>query len=44
MAKKIYVSPSDQDGNLYAVGNTNEMAQCQKNIRGTGCSSETLRL
>lgn len=30
MAKKIYVSPSDQDGNLYAAGNTNEAAQCQK--------------
>lgn len=30
MAKRIYVSPSDQDGNLYAVGNTNEMVQCQK--------------
>lgn len=30
MAKKIYVSPSDQDANIYAVGNTNEMVQCQK--------------
>lgn len=30
MAKKIYVSPSDQNGNLYATGNTNEMVQCQK--------------
>ena len=30
MAKRIYVSPSDQDANLYAVGNTNEMLQCRK--------------
>ena len=30
MAKKIYVSPSDQAGNTYAYGNTNEMVQCQK--------------
>ena len=30
MAKKIYLSPSDQNGNLYAYGNTNEMVQCQK--------------
>ena len=28
MAKKIYLSPSDQDGNRYAYGNTNEMIQC----------------
>ena len=28
MAKKIYLSPSDQNGNLYAYGNTNEMVQC----------------
>ena len=30
MAKKIYISPSDQTGNLYAVGNTNEAVQCRK--------------
>lgn len=30
MAKKIYLSPSDQDANLYAYGNTNEMVQCQR--------------
>ncbi len=30
MAKRIYISPSNQDGNSYAVGNTNEMAQCDK--------------
>jgi len=30
MAKKIYVSPSTQDDNIYATGNTNEMVQCQK--------------
>jgi len=28
--KKIYISPSDQDGNRYAVGNTNEAEQCRK--------------
>ena len=30
MGKKIYISPSDQDKNIYATGNTNEMEQCQK--------------
>lgn len=30
MAKKIYISPSDQTGNRYAVGNTNEAEQCRK--------------
>lgn len=31
MAKtKIYVSPSSQTGNKYAVGNTNEAVQCRK--------------
>lgn len=30
MVKKIYISPSDQDANVYAVGDTNEMVQCQK--------------
>jgi len=29
MAKKIYLSPSDQTGNLYKVGNTNEAEQCR---------------
>lgn len=28
MPKKIYLSPSNQDGNLYAYGDTNEMEQC----------------
>lgn len=28
--KKIYFSPSDQDRNLYAAGNTNEAEQCRK--------------
>lgn len=27
---KIYLSPSDQTGNLYAVGNTNEAEQCRQ--------------
>ena len=30
MVKKIYLSPSDQDYNAYAVGNTNEAVQCRK--------------
>ena len=28
MEKIIYLSPSDQNGNVYAYGNTNEMVQC----------------
>ena len=28
MSKKIYLSPSNQINNLYAVGNTNECEQC----------------
>ena len=30
MAKKIYISPSNQDANAYAYGNTNEMEQCNR--------------
>ncbi len=30
MAYKIYLSPSNQSGNKYATGSTNEMAQCDK--------------
>lgn len=30
MAKKIYLSPSNQRSNSYATGSTNEMAQCDK--------------
>lgn len=30
MAKKIYLSPSNQNGNTYAYGSTNEMVQCNK--------------
>ncbi len=30
MSKKIYISPSNQSGNLYATGNTNEKEQCHK--------------
>ena len=30
MAKKIYISPSSQPTNTYAVGNTNEQEQCRK--------------
>lgn len=35
MSKKIYLSPSNQDGNTYATGNTNEMAQCDKIAKAT---------
>lgn len=30
MATKIYISPSDQTGNKYAAGNTNEAVQCRR--------------
>lgn len=30
MAKKIYLSPSDQGDNKYAAGNTNEEKQCER--------------
>lgn len=30
MSKKIYISPSSQPANKYAVGNTNEQEQCRK--------------
>lgn len=30
MSKKIYLSPSNQDDNLYAYGNTNECDQCNR--------------
>lgn len=30
MAKKIYLSPSDQTANKYATGNTNEEKQCER--------------
>lgn len=30
MSKKIYISPSNQVGNAYATGNTNEKEQCHK--------------
>lgn len=30
MGKKIYLSPSNQDANIYAAGNTNECDQCNR--------------
>ena len=30
MAKKVYISPSNQNFNVYATGNTNEREQCHK--------------
>ena len=30
MSKKIYLSPSNQDGNMYAYGNTTECEQCNR--------------
>lgn len=35
MSKKIYLSPSNQDGNQYAVGNTTEMIQCNRIAQAT---------
>ena len=35
MAKKIYLSPSNQRSNTYATGGTNEMAQCDKIANAT---------
>ncbi len=35
MAKKIYISPSNQNSNLYASGNTNEMVQCNRIAEAT---------
>ena len=33
MAQKIYISPSNQEANLYATGGTNEKEQCHKIAR-----------
>ena len=30
MSRKIYLSPSNQNANVYKVGNTNEMVQCNR--------------
>lgn len=30
MGEKIYISPSSQSANIYAIGNTNEQEQCRK--------------
>lgn len=35
MAKRIYLSPSNQSRNTYATGGTNEMAQCDKIVAAT---------
>ena len=35
MSKRIYLSPSNQDGNTYATGGTNEMAQCDRIAKAT---------
>lgn len=35
MAKKIYLSPSNQRSNTYASGGTNEMVQCDKIAKAT---------
>ncbi|MGN0448998.1 MAG: N-acetylmuramoyl-L-alanine amidase [Ruminococcus sp.] len=35
MAKRIYLSPSNQFANYYATGSTNEMAQCDKIAKAT---------
>lgn len=38
MAKRIYLSPSNQRSNTYAAGNTNEMAQCDKIAKATAAA------
>lgn len=38
MAKKIYLSPSNQYSNTYATGGTNEMAQCDKIANATAAA------
>lgn len=35
MSTKIYLSPSNQNANTYATGNTNEMIQCNKIAEAT---------
>lgn len=35
MSKKIFLSPSNQSGNTYAYGNTNEAAECGKIAQAT---------
>lgn len=40
MAKRIYLSPSNQFSNTYATGNTNEMAQCDKIASATATALE----
>lgn len=36
MAKKIYLSPSNQNANAYATGGTNEADQCNKIAKAAG--------
>lgn len=40
MSKKIYLSPSNQSGNVYATGNTNEMVQCNRIAEATKTAFE----
>lgn len=40
MSKKIYISPSNQDGNLYAAGGTNECDVCNKIADATKAALE----
>lgn len=35
MSKKIYLSPSNQNANIYKAGNTNEMIQCNRIAEAT---------
>ena len=37
---KIYLSPSDQTGNLYSAGNTNEAVVCRKIAEAAGADLE----
>jgi N-acetylmuramoyl-L-alanine amidase len=40
MAKRIYLSPSNQRSNTYATGGTNEMVQCDKIAKATATALE----
>ena len=40
MAKRVYISPSDQVENKYAWGNTNEHVQCQRIAEAEAAAKE----
>ena len=40
MAKKIFISPSNQNGNSYAYGKTNEAEQCGRIGKAVDAASD----